>query len=101
MKHHGNSHSSTPFFYTTESAKRRYQEIARTNKPSETLQKATQDSGEELESTGLQKLPKICSKNYHRTGHVKDQNILYSVMLQCKLTEGTSDAYIRDVKAAP
>ena len=32
-------------------------------------------------------------KNYHRTGHVKDQNLLYSVML--------SDAFVHDVKAAP
>ena len=67
------------------------------------MQKATQDSGEELESTGLQKLPKNIQqiKNYCRTGHVKDQNILYSVMLQCKLTESISDAYVYDVKAAP
>ena len=61
VKPHGNSHSSTTFFCTAESAKRRYQEIARTNKPSEVLQNATQDSGE-LESTGLQKLPKLHSK---------------------------------------
>ena len=40
-------------------------------------------------------------KNYRRTGHSKDHNVLYSVMLQCKLTEGTSDAFVRDVKAAP
>ena len=40
-------------------------------------------------------------KNYRRTGHSKDHNVLYSVMLQCKLTEDTSDAFVRDVKAAP
>ena len=40
-------------------------------------------------------------KNYRRTGHSKDSNVLYSVMLQCKLVEGTSDAFVRDVKAAP
>ena len=40
-------------------------------------------------------------KNYRRSGHSKDSNVLYSVMLQCKLVEGTSDAFVRDVKAAP
>ena len=38
-------------------------------------------------------------KNYCRTGHSKDQNVLYSVMLQ--FTDGTRDAFVRDVKAAP
>ena len=30
-----------------------------------------------------------------------DNNVLYSVMLQCKLAEGISDAFVRNVKAAP
>lgn len=103
VKPHGNALCNTPFFCTAESAKRRHQEIARTNKPSEALQKATQDGGGELGATGMQKLPRNIQqmKNYRRTGHTKDHNVLYSVMLQCKLTEGTSDAFVRDVKAAP
>ena len=57
----------------------------------------------ELEATGLQKLSRNLKqiKNYRRTGHAKDQNILYSVMVQCKLTDGTTHAFVRDVKAAP
>ena len=31
----------------------------------------------------------------------KSPDVLYSVMLQCKLAEGTSDSFVRDVKAAP
>ena len=103
MKPHGNALSDIPFFCTAESAKRTHREIARTSKPSEALQKATKDGGGELEAIGLQKLPRNIQqmKNYCRTGHSKDHNVLYSVMLQCKLTEGTSDAFVRDVKAAP
>ena len=102
-KPHGNSHSSTPFFRTADSAKQKHKEIASSYRPTEALYKATQDGGGELEATGMQKLPRNLQqmKNYHRTGYSKDQNILYSVMLQCKLTDGTSDAFVRDVKAAP
>lgn len=31
----------------------------------------------------------------------KDGNVLYSVMLQCKVCEGEDDAFVRDVKASP
>jgi hypothetical protein len=37
-----------------------------------------------------------------RRGHSsQDKNVLYSVMLECKLTQGRDDALVRDVKAAP
>ena len=39
-------------------------------------------------------------KNFHCSEH-KDTNVLYSVMLQCKLSEGKADAVVCDVKAAP
>jgi len=102
-KPHGNSHSSTPYFRTADSAKEKHKEIAASSKPTEALYKATQQCGGEMEATGMQQLP--CNiqqiKNYRRSGNSKDQNVLYSVMLQCKLTDGTSDAFVRDVKAAP
>lgn len=67
------------------------------------MQKATQDGGRELEATGMQKLPRNIQqiKNYCRAGNSKDHQVLYSVMLQCKLTENTCDAFIHDVKAIP
>ena len=40
-------------------------------------------------------------KNYRRSGKSKDSNVLYSVMLQCKLCQGKEDCLVRDVKAAP
>lgn len=39
--------------------------------------------------------------NIRRSHCVQDKNVLYSVMLECKLTQGTNDAFVRDVKAAP
>ncbi len=32
---------------------------------------------------------------------LKDSNVLYSIMVECKLAQGKKDAFIRDVKAAP
>ena len=31
----------------------------------------------------------------------RDNNVLYSVMLECKATHGSEDVFVRDVKAAP
>jgi len=95
-KPHGNSYSNSPYFRIADSAKEKHKEIAATSKPTEALYKATQQFGGELEATGMQKLPRNIQqmKNYRRSGSSKDQNILYSVMLQCKLTDGTSDAFV-------
>ena len=103
VKPHGNSRSAQPFFRTAESAKRRHREIASTSKPKDALQIATQECGGELEAKGMQLLPRNIQqiKNYRRTGKSKDDNVLYSVMLQCKLADGISGAFVRDVKAAP
>lgn len=40
-------------------------------------------------------------KNYRRSDKTKDANVLYSVMVQCKVYEGKADAFVRDVKATP
>ena len=52
---------------------------------------------------GLNVLPRNMQqlKNYRRSGKKKDTNVLYSVMLQCKVCKGKEDAFVRDVKAAP
>ena len=39
--------------------------------------------------------------NYRRVENKKNDNVLYSVMLECKLCQGTKEAFVRDVKAAP
>ena len=39
--------------------------------------------------------------NIRRSHCAHDKNVLYSVMLECKLTQGKDNAFVRDVKAAP
>ena len=46
------------------------------------------------------KKPTTAIKNYRRSGQGKDNNVLYSIMLQSKLTEG-SEKFVRDIKIAP
>ena len=38
---------------------------------------------------------------YRRVEHKRDHNVLYSVMLECKLAQGTQELFVRDVKAVP
>ena len=40
-------------------------------------------------------------KNSRRSEHKRDTNGLYSVMLQCKVSEGKEDAFVGNVMAAP
>ena len=41
-------------------------------------------------------------KNFKRCQNsTAEDNVLYSVMLECKLAQGKSNAFVRDVKAAP
>lgn len=102
IKPHGNSHNSKPFFVTAESAKKKHRGIASANKPSSAMRIATEEYGGELQAKGMSHLPRNLQqmKNYRRSGQSKDANVLYSVMLQCKLVQGTADAFVRDIKAA-
>ena len=102
-KPHGNSKSAQPYFRTAASAKAQHKEIAVSHTPRAAVQAAISNQGGELEAKGLNKLPRNTQqmKNYRRTEHKKDTNVLYSVMLQCKQSEGKVDAFVRDVKAAP
>ena len=103
MKAHGNAKLSQPFFCTAATAKHMHMAVAQSSRPKSALQIATQKHGGELEARGLNMLPRNLDqmKNYRRSGKKKDNNVLYSVMLQCKVAEGKMDAFVRDVKAAP
>ena len=59
--------------------------------------------GGEIQARGMSSLPHNRQQiaNYRRSDNKKDDNILYSVMLECKVAQGTNDAFVRDVKAAP
>lgn len=103
MKPHGNSKSSQPYFQVAASARAQHREIALGHTPKSAMQIAARKQGGEIEARGLSMLPRSTQqmKDYRRTGHKKDADILYSVMLQCKLSEGKADSFVRDVKAAP
>ena len=40
-------------------------------------------------------------QNLRRSATSHDSNVLYTILLECKLAQGTTDAFIRDVMAAP
>ena len=103
IKPHGNSKSASPLFHTSESAKKLHRELAATNMPKEVVYQATLMQCGEIEAKGMSSLPRNCQQiaNYIRVERKRDDNVLYSVMLECKLAQGTQEAFVRDVKAAP
>ena len=103
IKPHGNSKSSAPFFRTSESAKKVHKELASKNRQKKVVYKATQIQGGEIEAKGMSTLPRnrMQISNYRRVENKKNDNVLYSVMLECKLSQGTKEAFVRDVKTAP
>ena len=55
-----------------------------------------------IQSRGLNKLPRnVDQMSNRRSEAIKDSDVLYSVMLQCKLSEDKTDAFVWDVEAAP
>ena len=103
VKRHGNSKSSIPFFRTSESARQLHREIAAKHRPKEAIFLATQQQGGEIQARGMLSLPRNQQQiaNYRRVDHPMYPNVLYSVMLECKVAQGSIDAYVPDVKAAP
>jgi len=93
---------STPIFRTADSAKQKQLKMLLLASQLRPCTKPLRNVGKNYKLQECRNCPKsLADENYHRTGHSKDQNILYSVMLQCKLTDGTSDAFVCDLKAAP
>ena len=102
VKPHGNFSSSHPYFRVAASACAQHREIAAKSTPKSALQIATCKQGE-LEARGFNMHPRNVQEmeNFHRSEHKKDINVLYSMMLQCKHSEGKADTFVSDVKAAP
>ena len=94
IKPHGNAKSNAPFFRTSDSAKKLHKELASKNMPKEAIYKATQMHGGEIEAKGMSGLPRnrIQISNYRRVENKKNDNVLYNVMLECKLSQGTKEA---------
>ena len=103
VKPHGNSKHARPYFRTSESTKKRLQEIATSEKPKETINTLMMESGGELYARSAACVPRDSRQiSYLREKkHSKDPNPLYSIMLECKLAQGKAEVFVQDVKAAP
>ena len=91
IKPHGNAKTSMPFFRTSDSAKKAHKKLASNSMPKDVIYQATQNLGGEVEARGISCLPHNRQQitNYRRSVSQKDDNVLYSVMLEYKLTQGT------------
>ena len=102
-KPHGNSKGSAPYFRTSASARQKLQTLATTHTPKAVIQTVTQEAGGELKIETPSDAPRNRQQisNLRRSTTGRDKNVLYSVMLECKATQGSEDMFVRDVKAAP
>jgi len=96
LKPHGNSKSSMPFFRTSTSAKKLHRELASKSMPKDVVHQATQLQGGELEAWVIGSLPRNRQQiaNYRRGENKKDENVLYSVMLECKQAQGRKHLFV-------
>ena len=72
--------------------------------PKNVVHAITKQAGGEVQAKGAAYLPCDWQQvaNFCRAvAKPKDSNVLYSVMLECKLAQGKAGAFIHDVKAAP
>ena len=103
VKPHGNSNHARPYFRTSESTKKRLQEIAVTQKPKEAINTLMMEKGGEVhaKSAGCVAHGSRQISYLHEKKCGKDPNPLYSIMLECKLVQGKAEVFVQDVKAAP
>ena len=103
IKPHGNSKSSKPFFQTSSTTQRKIKEVASTHKPKKALATLTKEQGGEIMASGASVLPRDRRQiSYSRQmTNAKNVDPLFSIMLECKLAQGSNLVYVQDVKAAP
>lgn len=103
IKPHGNSSIGRPFFRTSGSTKDRIEEVASSHTPKEALNLLTKEQGGEISARGAASLPRNRRQIAYARGQkqMKDPNPLYSIMMECKISQGKSDCFVQDVKAAP
>ena len=102
-KPHGLSKRSEPYFRTPKTALKHMRDVASHSTPKEALAKLTKEQGGEIETGRPTSLPRNRQqlRNLRHSATSHDSNVLYTLLLECKLAQGTTDAFIRDVKAAP
>ena len=103
VKPQGNSKAATPFFTTAKKTREHIQELAAKSTPKHIVQAVTSEQGGEINARGAPFLP--CNRqqvaNFQRTvAKSEDKDILYSIMLECKLVQGKGELFVQDVKAA-
>lgn len=103
VKPHGNAKGSTPYFRTSASTHQTMVDLAVKQTPKSVIQSLTQKAGGEINIKSPSDTPRNRQQisNIRRTVPAKDKNVLYSVMLECKTAQGSVEAFVRDVKAAP
>ena len=101
VKPHGNSKTATLFFTTAKKTREHIQELAT---PKHVIQAVTSEQGGEINVRGAVFLPRNRQQvaNFRRTiAKPEDKDVLYSIMLECKLAQGKGELFVQDVKAAP
>ncbi len=90
-----------PYFRTSESTRDAIKEVSTSHTPKFAVDQLTRQSGGEIQAK-RSSLPRNRQQisNIRRTKVCKDKNVLYSVMLECKLAQGNTVAFVCDVKAA-
>ena len=103
VKPHGNSKSNKPFFRTSETVQKEGRLLAEKHTPSKAVAIMTSQLGGEVNIKGAGSVVRdqMQVKNFRRKSTTKEDNALHAILLECKLAQGKSDAFIRDVKAAP
>ena len=94
-KPHGNSKGSTPYFRTSDSAHQKLQTLAATKTPKAVIHTVTREAGElniDTPSDAPRNQQQISYIRHTTTG--RDKNVLYSVMLECKATQGSEDVFV-------
>ena len=95
VKPHGNSKQSTPYFPTSESAREAIKKVALSHTPKPAVDQLTRELGGEMKANPSS-LP--CNRqqisNVRREKVSGDKNVLYSVMVECKLAQGGNALFV-------
>ena len=100
-KPHGLSKRSEPYYRTPKSSLDKMKKIASVSTAKSASSKLLKEQGGEIESVRPTTLPRNRQQISNLRRQVTDSDVLYTILLECKLAQGTVDSFIRDVKAAP
>jgi len=95
VKPHGNAKGSTPYFRTSDSTREQMLTVAAKHTPKLAIATMTKQQGGEMNVRSVSCLPRNREQisNIRRSTSSIDQNVLYSVMLECKRVQGSQEAF--------